>query len=354
MAGDTQQLAAADAAATVKVLDAVDRTAWDAYLSALGGGHLFHCTAWDRVFDVYNLRVMRLAALRGGRIVGVLPLLWQRSLLFGNRLVALPWFDAAGVLAADEQVRGRLIDRAGEIAEDRGIAELQLRQREPIDVAAEPRTDKVLFRLKLPPDSAALWSRFAPKVRNQVRKAEKSGLEVERGGAALAGAFYDIYSQNMRRLGSPPHSRKFFDAVLEAFSGATRIHVVRFGERAVAAGLTMENGDSLEIPWASSLAQYGRLCVNHLMYWRIIEDACRRGFRWFHFGRSSRGTGSYHFKKQWGCEAATLYWYRLSANSRNATPGELQQTYRWATRIWRRLPLWVVRRAGPRIVAKVP
>ncbi len=333
----------------------MDDAAWNDYADGTGRKSLFHRHEWERAFGFYGLPCERLAAVRQGRMVGILPLVWQRSIVFGNHLVSLPWFDAAGVLGDDAEAREALIDEARNVARQRGARSLQLRQTEPLDPSLPVRTDKVLMRLELEPDPDSLWKRFSPKVRNQVRKAEKSGLAVERGGAELLVPFYEVYSENMRDLGSPPHHREFFRAVFEAFADRTRIYVVRLEGRAIGAGWTMAGGDCLEIPWASSLRRYNHLCVNHSMYWAIISDACRRRFGRFHFGRSTRDSGTYHFKKQWGAEPVQLYWHTLRTDGRTVGPPKsAQESYGWATRAWSRLPLRVARWLGPKIIAKVP
>lgn len=341
--------------ASLRVVENCPADTWNRYVAGCEIGGLFHRADWKRVFDVYGLPTWRLAAVRQEKIVGVLPLVQQRSWLFGNRFVSLPWFDATGVLADDESSRDSLIESARNVAQRQGAAEILLRQSEPIAELARARTEKVLMRLELASNPEELWNGFRPKVRNQVRKAEKSGLTVADGGRELLDEFFAVYAHNMRDLGSPSHSRSFFEAVLQTYSEESRIYVVRKDGRAVGAGLTMANSDRLEIPWASSLRPYNPLCVNHIMYWRIIERACRDGYRWFHFGRSSPDSGQYRFKKQWGAKPAELYWYSIgSKEDRQSAENSVQESYGWATRIWQRLPLWLARTLGPRIIAKVP
>ncbi len=327
--------------------------AWNEYVAGCSGG-LYHRAEWERVFGVYRLPFRRLAAMRDGRIVGVLPLVWQRSWLFGSQMASLPCFDTAGVLADDAEAQAALADRALEIASQARADVVVLRQGEPLELSPHVRTDKALVRMRLESDSDALWHGLKSKVRNQVKNPRKKGLRVERGGAELLRPFFAVYSENMRDLGSPSHSARFFRAVCETFADEVTLYVVRFDGRAIGAGLTMANGDRLEIPWASSLRRYNRYCVNHLMYWEILADACRRGFRWFHFGRSSYDSGPFRFKMQWGAEAVPLYWYYLASSAEAAAKASsLQESYGWGVRIWRRLPLWLARSIGPRIVAKV-
>ncbi len=328
---------------------------WNSYLREFHAGSLFHRWEWQQVYEVYGLRFHRLAALRDGKVVGVLPLVWQRSRLFGNQLVSLPWFDAAGVMASDSDVADALINAARDLASVVSGTVLQLRQAERVDTLQHVRTDKVLMRLNLPRDPDDLWKSFKPTVRNQIRKAEKLGLKIQCGHQGLIPEFYKVYSHNMRDLGSPPHKRPLFERTLEVFGKDCSVYVVRLNGEAVAGGLTIRNGKCLEIPWASSLRKFNRYCVNNLMYWSVLRDACNEGFEWFHFGRSTRDSGPYRFKKQWGAEPQQLYWYYESDDQdtlRSLMAPE--ETFGWGRRVWRRLPVGLARRLGPHIIARVP
>jgi FemAB-related protein (PEP-CTERM system-associated) len=340
----------------MQVVAAQDPQPWHAFV-----GERIHCPLafrweWDLPLSVYGLKVLRFIAMRDDRPVGLLPLVWQRSMLFGKHLVSLPWFDAAGVIADDDAARDALVDAAVAEAQSRGGHTVQLRHMSPQACWPHVRTDKVLMQLELTEDPETLWKSFSPKVRNQVRKAEKSGLTVQREtGPEALDAFYRVYATNMRDLGSPAHGRRFFDHVLQAFPEIARLHLVRHEDRVIGGGFTMVNGSALEIPWASSLREYNRYCVNHAMYWHLLEGACREGLRQFRFGRSTIDAGTYHFKKQWGAAPHPLYWYYVGRDevaAQAARPPE--ESYGRATQIWRRLPLWLTNVAGPRIIAKVP
>jgi len=339
----------------VRVEEQASVEAWNDYVSRRPG-FLFHCAEWEQVFAAYRLPCQRLAAVCDGRIVGVLPLVWQRSMIFGSHFVSLPWFDSAGVLADGPEARDALVEHALSLVEKHGATTLQLRQLDKLDLSPYVRTDKVLMRLALEPDPETLWKGFKPEIRNQVRKGRKAGLTVGRGGRELVADFFDVYSTNMRDLGSPSHHRRFFETLLDVFADRARIYVVRWEEKAVGAGLAIANGNCLEIPWASSLREFNKLCVNHMMYWEILADACRDGYEWFHFGRSTPGSGTHQYKKQWGAKDVQLYWYYLSLREGDAEAAAVppQESYGWAVEAWKRMPLWLSRALGPRIVAKVP
>src|SRR5947207_930977 len=78
-----------------------------------------------------------------------------------------------------------------------------------------------------PASSDDLWRRLDSSVRNQVRKGRKHDLTVHWGGQDLLGEFYDVFSRNMRDLGTPVYSRKLFRLTLEQFGDRAELCVVR-------------------------------------------------------------------------------------------------------------------------------
>ncbi|RPI91171.1 MAG: FemAB family PEP-CTERM system-associated protein [Planctomycetaceae bacterium] len=327
---------------------------WNEFVSGATETPLWHRADWGRPLAAYGLRLETLTVRAKQRLVGVLPLVSQRSLLFGRRLVSLPWIDASGILTADERARTLLLEGALALASKLGCDEVLLRQPEAIPGWQVERDDKIAMQLLLDSDPERLWKRFDPKVRNQVRKAEKSGVSTETLPGTETAGFFDVYSANMRDLGSPSHSLRFFREVAATFPQETQVHVARFDGQVIGAGLTLRNGIRLDIPWASSLQQYNRLCVNHALYWHILRHACLSGLKSFYFGRSTRDSGQHHFKKQWGADEAPLFWYRLNCRGEQQVDSSSpQEAFGLAVRLWRRLPLTLTRWMGPRIISKV-
>ena len=322
------------------------------------GASIYQRAEWDQVFQVYGLETLRLSAWRDGAMIGQLPLVWQANWLFGQRLISLPWFDTAGVVADDSAARDGLLAAAREAATRRQVPVVELRQAEAVDGWPLGDTDKALLRLRLTADPDELWRGLSAKVRNQVRKGEKSGLTVELShdsddALRLLPEFFGIYATNMRDMGSPSHSERFLVQVAESFPEECRLAIVRVEGCAIGGGLTMASGRCLEIPWASSLRKFGALCVNHVMYWHLLRDACLAGFEWFHFGRSTIDSGPFHFKKQWGAEAVPLAWHAWQDGERVGAPRKSQKL-QLASRLWQRLPLAVARRLGPHLIRHLP
>ena len=186
-------------------------------------------------------------------------------------------------------------------------------------------------------------------MRNQIRKSEKSGLVTAREDHAGLDAFYEIFAENMRDLGSPVHSRRLFETILQSFGDRARIYLTRDANgRPVAGGVAIRAGETVTVPWASSLRSARSACPNHSLYWRVLQDAVAESRRIFDFGRSTEGTGTYRFKKQWQAEPVALSWSALDGRGRlqEAKTLDPRRNQRLA-QTWSHMPLPMANVLGP-------
>ena len=340
--------------ATISIAD--DPAAWDAYVSAHPDASGYHAWAWRRVFeDAFGHETAYRAARRGGRIAGVLPIVLFRSTLCGRFAVSLPFVNYGGVLADDAEAADALIASARRLLERRGARHLELRHRVRRFADLPAKDHKVTLLLDLPRTEDECWQALDRKVRNQVRKAEKSGLTATTGGATLLPEFYAVFARNMRDLGTPVYSPKFFDAIFAHLGSRVRVVLVHAGREVIAGGITQTHRHVLEMPWASSLKERRELCPNNLLYWTVIRDAIRTGHTVLDFGRSTPDEGPYLFKLQWGARPEQLWWeYCLHGITTLPDQSTKNPRMQSAIRLWKRLPLPVASFIGPRVVRSIP
>ena len=334
----------------------ISATQWDAFVDAHPDATAYHAWRWKRVFEqAFGHQTVYLAAVEADEIRGVLPLAIFSSRLFGRFAVSVPFLNYGGVCASDAAAADALVEHAGEIARARGLSHVELRHSARLRPELHARQHKVRMAMELPADATRAWETLDRKVRNQVRKAEKSGLTSRGGGIELVDAFYGVFSRNMRDLGTPVYSRAFFRAVLEAFPETTRVFLVEHGAIPVAAGITITHRDTIEIPWASSLREYRADCPNNLLYWEIMRSAIGSGLRVLDFGRSTPDEGTFQFKKQWGAQPSPMYWeYILNGRAAPADLSPKNPKFGAAIAVWKRLPVSVTTAIGPHIVRSIP
>jgi serine/alanine adding enzyme len=329
----------------------LDRFA-DGHAAATG----YHLTGWLGVIErAFGHETSYLAATSSRGIEGVLPLVFFSSRVFGRFAVSMPFLNYGGVVASDPAVRRALVERAVEETRSRRGSHLELRHSEQLCPELAPKRHKVAMRLPLASDAERQWEALDRKVRNQVRKGEKSELSVEVGGGHLLDAFYEVFAHNMRDLGTPVYSRSFFREVLSGLPQSSRAFVVRHQGQPVAASIVCWHGHAMEVPWASALRSANPLCANVYLYWHMLKFAVEQRFKTFDFGRSTPNEGTFHFKKQWGAEPRELvweYWTRPGEALPNLNPKNPK--FDMAIRMWQRLPVPVASALGPHIVRNIP
>ena len=297
-----------------------------------------------------------LEAVQAGRTRGFLALAYVRSLLFGRFLVSLPYLNYGGIVADNDAVAERIINAAIDLADELDVRYLELRHEQPLPHAgfAQSRTDKVHMRLALPGTLGEMWDALSAKVRNQVRKGQKSGLSVSWGSRDLLPEFYGVFSRNMRDLGTPVYGRRLFASILDHFPERAELCVVRAGARPVAAALLLQGWGISEVPSASSLRSHNHTCANMLLYWELLKRAVERNQQSFDFGRSTEGSSTYRFKKQWGAKAFPAEWQYYVRCGSVADLRTENPRYQAFIKLWQRLPIGLTRLLGPRIVRGIP
>jgi FemAB-related protein (PEP-CTERM system-associated) len=303
----------------------------------------------------FGHETLPLAAVSSDGIEGVLPLVFFRSRLFGRFTVSMPFLNYGGVVADAPSVRRALVERAVDETRTRGGAHLELRHDAQLCPELAPKRHKVSMRLPLAANPERQWEALDRKVRNQVRKGEKSQLDVVHGGIELVDDFYAVFAHNMRDLGTPVYAKAFFSEVMRTFAATAQIFVARHQGRPLAASLVYWHGSMIEVPWASALRESNPLCANVLLYWHMLKFSIERGFTVFDFGRSTPDAGTFHFKKQWGAQPLELVWeYWNASGTPPASLNPDNPKFDLAIRIWQRLPVPVATAIGPHVIRNIP
>ena len=337
----------------VSIAAAADRLDWEEFVVACGDDAGYHAWEWQHVFErAFGHRAVYLIARQGQHVAGVLPLVEIRSRLFGNTLTSLPFLNYGGVMAANSEAAHALVTAARQEAEARRCGHVELRHIAAQFPELPSKQHKVSMRLLL---GQVKWEDLDRKVRNQIRKAEKSELVTERGGEELVGDFYKVFARNMRDLGTPVYSRHLFEEVLRTFPQQSLLHVVRLKGEPVAAGLTYRTGTMVQLPWASSIRDYNSLCANVMLYWDAIQFAQSTGAATFDMGRSTPNEGTFKFKAQWGAQPVPLHWeYELVSERDMPNVSPANPKFQLAIAVWQKLPLALTMRVGPMIVRAIP
>ena len=345
----------------IKITTATDTDAsiWDEYVDNHAGAKIYHQYSWKSLIKVSfgHQGQYFVAKDREGNVCGVLPIIYMQNPIFGKIFgkngISMPYFNYGGPLGDSNEIEEQLIAAAAKYFRDTDAESLEFR-----DTKERPgypvKTEKITMILPLLEDPDEMFNSFKAKLRSQIRRPIREGVIIQFGGKEYIDDFYDVFCENMRDLGTPPYSKAFFLNILNTFPKNAYLAIAKKDDEAVGCAFLIGFNDMLEIPWASTLRKYNSIGVNMLMYSEVIKSAIERKYKYFDFGRCSRGAGTHKFKKQWGSEEKQLYWhYSLLKMDKLPEVNPNNPKFELFINTWQKLPVSVTRLFGPHIVKHI-
>ena len=323
---------------------------WNDFVLRSAMGTYCHRYEWKAIIESsYGLTVKMLAAYDSDGWVGIFPVVVMPKLPgLAARAVSVAYCNYGDVVVTPRRGRDAGVARQAclqFLAAD-GVARVEVRG---LGAQVEEAAEVTLMR-NLPASADELWKQVGDKVRNQIRKAKKCGLEA-RWGQDQIKDLYAVYAANVGRLGTPVHAEAFFAAIVNELGEDSDVLTVRLSGKVIGAMLLVKHGDIWADPFAASLPEYLHANPNMFMYWEVLSAACAQGAKTFDFGRSHLGSGTYRFKRQWGALPHSLLYQTYV----NGLPGEVASTTRLyrgrsgrlASRLWGWLPFRAQQMVGP-------
>ncbi len=333
----------------VEPLQKADEKTWDSFVSDSREGTLFHLTGWKSLVEkVCRHEALYLTAKEGGEWKGVLPLFLVKHPWAGRRLVSVPYAVLGSVCTDSPEAEKALLDRAVGLALEKGASYLELRDMR--ERTGPFRTDRqyVTFHLDLAHEPDRILSEMR-KSHRRVLKSFNSGLTLDLDDRDID-SFYRFYASDQHRFGTPVQGYAWIKGIFETFPEWHSLAKVVFEGKTIAYFMVRRYKGVVSEVLGNDLREYRHLHPNPFMEWGLIQDACRKGYRIYDFGRSLTDSGPYHFKEGWGARAVPLC-YHFYLNGRTDIPDTSQKSgsRRRFSAVWRRLPLPVASWLGPKI-----
>ena len=319
-------------------------------------GHVYHLYQWGTLLE--EVHGHRLVYLQEDK--GIFPLAYLKSLVFGNRLISLPFADYCGPCAQDEKTAEKLISDSEDVAQELDVDFIEIRcpSNRYFDIFNRRgfvrRDDYFTFVLPLNKKIDELWADVGKNRKKMIRKAERNDIQIiEATNGTDLNIFYQLYQKTMKRLGSPPQPYQFFARMWDIFYPQNlRIFLATYEGKYIAGKLFLLHKDVIYQVYGCSLREYLNLAPNDLLQWHIIKWGNENKFSYTSFGRAREGEGTTLFKKQWGSEFVKMpYFYKFYKRELKKRQ-EIQ--YRWVSQLWSKyMPEFVANRIGPWIIKQV-
>ncbi|MDV7102896.1 FemAB family PEP-CTERM system-associated protein [Vibrio sp. TH_r3] len=323
---------------------------WDKYVDSHVQGSFFHLTGWIEIArSVFGHKHHYLVAESNHGIVGVLPLIEQKSLIFGHALVSTPFCVYGGVVADNDEIRIALEQQAYQLGCSLKVDYVELRDKQEYSIEGPwlSHCHHSTFSCEIEETPEQILTSVKRKQRAVIRHSLKNDLTWSNSDDPKL--CYDIYAESVRNLGTPVFSQKLFTTLKSVFSDRCETLIIRDDVgQAVSSVLSFYYKDTVLPYYGGGNRQARDLKSNDYMYYQLMCIAREKGFTSFDFGRSKNDSGSYKYKKHWGMQEDKLH-YRIalvqSKERPNLSPNNPK--YKLFINLWQKMPLQLSRIVGP-------
>jgi hypothetical protein len=311
------------------------RAEWQAVLASDPNALVSQTPSWVDFMCAFGgyRDASRFYELAGGRRL-VVPMVSRRlPARIGIEGSFPPSFGMGGIVAPGGVTRADVAAVFADLAA-RPSLRISLRPN-PLDAeawkSACPRGAVAVPRLAhvLPLDGGfeAVWNdRFTGTARTAVRKAERSGLEVERDTTGrLVPVLYELFERSLERWALQQHEPRVlalwrgrrrdpvrkFELMAKTLGDACRISVAWKDGRAVAAILVLQGPNAHYTRGMMDKELAGPTRANYLLHKLAIEDACAVGCRHYHMGETGTAGSLAQFKTRFGARPHPYAEYHL-------------------------------------------
>lgn len=312
--------------------DEIDFVLWDRFSLQ----SVFHSRKWvSFVSEVYGGRARYMLAMEGEDYSLVA---WCAV---AGRQISLPYTYASGFLSTSVQIEDALKSALITIG-----VRVEYRLVEEFDASCPIVASVVSFN-----SIDDYWKTLSSKMRNQFRRALNNS-DYEFVVEEAVEDFYLVYTENMWRLGTPPHSLSFFQQFKQGIPGSL-FFVVRFrGEPVAVMGGILANDLLLHVTptffnlWAATREKVKGTYANYYLYWKAFEYLDGLGVRCVDLGTSLVGSGVFDFKQKLLANNYSVRDFCVGGDSPliNYRTAPARRLF---SRLWQRLPLSFVNWLGP-------
>lgn len=278
----------------VRLSEATDDPAWDAFVAQTHGGHHLQTSGWAQVKALLGWQAVRMVVTQEEHVVAGAQVL-IRPLPVGG---AIGYVSRGPIAASDEPVLLRRV--LGTLHQVARTHRLQYLAVEP------PRHAEALVRLlpqwgfrpsslrilpsatvllDLTQTTDALLAHMKPKTRYNLRLGERKGIVVREGTERDLGTFYRLLHSTAQRQEFSICSEDYYSRMWRILSpeGCIKLFLAESAGAIVSALLAIPFGDTVTFKRGGWSGDHGNDHPNEVLHWTAILWAKSRGYHYYDF-----------------------------------------------------------------------
>ena len=310
----------------ISIREATDKDSeiWDEFVKD-NSGSFYQCYKWRFVYEKQGVKTFYLMANdEKNSINGVFPFV-KVPMFLNDSMHSVPIGGAyGGPLGRSGEIVTALMERMSEICVKEMVTYSNILMNPHINnteliTCCSSMKYKPIYTTENAPktfvlntqDYETIWKKsFNTKVRNQVRKAKKNGVEIIRNDWSMLNKYYSILVENRKKLKTRIIRREIFYKILDLFREHTELYLALYKHELIAGAYCFDFQNIRYLFDNVSIPEYMKYCPNNLLYSEMIKDACSESdINKFDFGSTAPNSSHFHWKKQYGGTPVPLQYY---------------------------------------------
>jgi hypothetical protein len=253
---------------------------------------IFHTSEWNNILsEVFGIRMVALIAKRNGEPVG--SLLLNQNGKFGPRTVYRSpdrKFETVygGPLAisgfADQDLIKKELIKYLHSRSKASFIELWVPPDVRTDALREIGYEVTPFYtsiLNLEKSEEDLWSNIHQKTRNQIRKAQKSGVQIIKDGSVYLAEYYEMVKETLGSEGVSVLPLRFYEEVLNVLEPKkmAKLFIATHKGKAISGAIFLFYKDTVYYWHGASFREYLSVSPNNLIQWELIKHSQQEGYK---------------------------------------------------------------------------
>ncbi|OPY67923.1 MAG: FemAB family protein [Syntrophorhabdaceae bacterium PtaU1.Bin034] len=342
---------------SIEDICAIGVDAWNGFVGRHPLASVYHREEWHRVIEkTYGYRGSYCVLYRDNRIKAALPFVKVNRLPLKKRLIAYPYSDACDPLVDTSDELDAVIGKIEEYRNAAGIAPAEIRTYRlngnipGFVLDGRPKYYNFVLDLSSGDKERIFRSFHKDCVQRGIRKGRTYPVDVVEGTTFEdMRRFYDLHVRTRKRHGVPPQPLRFFRNLWEVLypSKTLSLLLARVDGTPAAGVVLLKFKDTVYYKFAAAERRYLVKRPNHLLIWRIVEDALREGYSYLDFGRTFVGDeGLMRWKARWGTVPRRFEYLHPVDYPESRFTHEGNKTNRLLSRILKRTPGFWLRLSG--------
>jgi lipid II:glycine glycyltransferase (peptidoglycan interpeptide bridge formation enzyme) len=319
-----------------KIINPLEFDSWNDEVVSTKDYCLFHSAEWANVLSQsYRYKPLYFAQFENKKIINLIPVMEISSLLTGKRGVSLPFSDTCEPILKDSKQAQDLLSFIMEYGKKSGWKYLEFRGSYNNLIPHQAFIQYYQHQIDLSTGEQAVFHRFRNSNIRNIKKAEKSGVQIEfQNSIKGLKTYYRLHCLTRKKLGAPPQPFYFFENFFQhiILNKLGFIILAFYNNKAIAGIITMHFGKKAIYKFGASDISYQKFRANNLLMSEAIKWYCQKGYESFHFGRTDRDNeGLRQFKSGWGAKEEMLSYFKFDLERNKIVTTESNTLQKFST-----------------------